>query len=513
MSVLVVGMSHRSAPVALLERLSVDGMQREETAAALVATPSLTEAMIISTCNRLEVYCVTNSFHSGVQDVVEVLHRVSGIDIDELRSYLYVRYADAAAEHMMVVASGLDSMVVGEQQIIGQVRQAYQRAVAANTAGKTLHALAQSALRAGKRVHTETDIDEAGASMVTVALNEALQYMDLSLEKSAGTAHQSTANQSTDTVASRTTSNVNRADEPLLIGRTALVLGAGAMASLAATHLGRLGVDKIIVANRTRERADNLVDHAHQAGVRAEAVDFADRYRAYGEVDIIVSATGADNYTVERASFPEIRRDHVVLIDLSLPRDIADDTADLPGVDLVNIERLHQSLTSQSEEDTTIGHQDAKRIVREELQSFASEQRVREVVPAVSALRKHAAGVVECEMARLRQRRPNMSDDDFAQVQVAIRRAVDKLLHEPTVRAKKLAAESGAVSHETALQEMFGLEIDGSPVSVDANELPSVQEVIAMGSNNSNSSNSGAETSAATKFSTSTGFHQPPHQS
>ena len=106
-----------------------------------------------------------------------------------------------------------------------------------------------------------------------------------------------------------------------------------------------------------------------------------------------------------------------------------------------------------------------------------------------------------------------MSDDDFAQVQVAIRRAVDKLLHEPTVRAKKLAAESGAVSHETALQEMFGLEIDGSPVSVDANELPSVQEVIAMGSNNSNSSNSGAETSAATKFSTSTGFHQPPHQS
>ena len=127
------------------------------------------------------------------------------------------------------------------------------------------------------------------------------------------------------------------------------------MASLAATHLGRLGVDKIIVANRTRERADNLVDHARQAGVRAEAVDFADRYSTYGEVDIIVSATGADNYTVERASFPEIRRDHVVLIDLSLPRDIADDTADLPGVDLVNIERLHQSLTSQSEEDTPSG--------------------------------------------------------------------------------------------------------------------------------------------------------------
>ncbi|ERS39446.1 MULTISPECIES: glutamyl-tRNA reductase [Corynebacterium] len=473
MSVLVVGMSHRSAPVALLERLSVDGMQREETNAELVATSSLSEAMIISTCNRLEVYCVTNSFHSGVQDVVEVLHRISHIAIDELRSYLYVRYADAAAEHMMVVASGLDSMVVGEQQIIGQVRKAYQRAVAANTAGKTLHALAQSALRAGKRVHTETKIDEAGASMVTVALNEALQYMDLGL-------------QSGD--ASATVHTPDHVDEPLLIGRTALVLGAGAMASLAATHLGRLGVDKIIVANRTRERADNLVDHAHQAGVCAEAVNFEDRQQVYGKVDIIVSATGADNYTVDRASIPEQRHGHLVLIDLSLPRDIADDTAKLRGVDLVNIERLHQSLTSQSDEDTTVGHQDAKRIVREELQAFASEQRVREVVPAVSALRKHAAGVIECEMARLRQRRPHMSEDDFGQVQVAIRRAVDKLLHEPTVRAKKLAAESGAVSHETALQEMFGLEIDGSSIAVDADELPSVQEVIALGNNAGNHS-------------------------
>ena len=471
-SVLVVGMSHRSAPVALLERLSVDGMQREETAAALVATSSLSEAMIISTCNRLEVYCVTNSFHSGVQDVVNVLHEVSEIDIDELRSYLYVRYADAAAEHMMVVASGLDSMVVGEQQIIGQVRQGYQRAVAANTAGKTLHALAQSALRAGKRVHTETDIDEAGASMVTVALNEALQYMDLSMSESLSGAQ------------SGQTERAQLDDEPLLIGRTALVLGAGAMASLAATHLGRLGVDKLIVANRTRERADNLVDHAHQAGVQAEAVNFEDRFQAFGQVDIIVSATGADNYTVDRASIPGQRREHVVLIDLSLPRDIADDTAELSGVDLVNIERLHQSLSAQSEdEDTTIGYQDAKRIVREELQAFASEQRVREVVPAVSALRKHASGVIECEMARLRQRRPHMPEDDFAQVQVAIRRAVDKLLHEPTVRAKKLAAESGAVSHETALQELFGLEIDGSSVAVDAKELPLPQEVIALGNN------------------------------
>ena len=134
-SVLVVGMSHRSAPVALLERLSMDETVRHDTTSQLVERPSLSEAMIVSTCNRLEIYSVTNSFHSGVQDVVEVLHEMSDVDVDTLRGYLYVRYADAAAEHMMVVASGLDSMVVGEQQIIGQVRTAYQEATEKGTVG------------------------------------------------------------------------------------------------------------------------------------------------------------------------------------------------------------------------------------------------------------------------------------------------------------------------------------------------------------------------------------------
>ena len=147
--------------------------------------------------------------------------------------------------------------------------------------------------------------------------------------------------------------------------------------------------------------------------------------------------------------------------------------------------------------------------MREELQTFASEQRVREVVPAVSALRKHAAGVIECEMARLRQRRPQMAEDDFAQVQIAIRRAVDKLLHEPTVRAKKLAAESGAVSHETALQDLFGLEIDGSSVSVDAKELPLPQDVIAMGNNNHLSADQFSEKIAGE----TTGPNSSPNQS
>ena len=170
MSVLVVGMSHRSAPVALLERLSMDNAVQEQTARALLEQPSISEAMTISTCNRMEVYAVTNAFHNGVNDVLGVLSEFSGVELAQLRGYLYVRYADAAAKHLMRVAAGLDSMVVGEQQIIGQVRSAYQDAADRGTIGPALHALAQSALHAGKRVHTETDIDDAGSSMVTACL-------------------------------------------------------------------------------------------------------------------------------------------------------------------------------------------------------------------------------------------------------------------------------------------------------------------------------------------------------
>lgn len=452
-SVLVVGMSHRSAPVALLERLSMDEQVRSGTTSDLLGRNSLSEAMIISTCNRLEVYTVTNSFHTGVKDVVEVLHDISGVDIETLRGYLYVRYADAAAEHMMVVASGLDSMVVGEQQIIGQVRTAYQEASGQGTVGPALHQLAQSALHTGKRVHSETNIDDAGASMVSFALDEALENLHIPSGDNA------------------------------LAGRSALVLGAGAMASLAATHLGRLGVEKLIISNRTRSRAERLAEHAREAGVAAEVVDFENRSSVLDRVDIAVSATGAGSFTISAENLPENRRPDLTLIDLSMPRDINDDTATVPGVHLVNIERLHQTreqrMRDSGGED---GKTDALSIVHEELESYTSAQRVRDVAPAVSALRKHAAEVVDAELDRLQGRTRSMDESDFEEVTRTVRRVVDKLLHQPTVRVKELAAQSGVVSYESALQELFGLK-QAEPsrsAAVDLNELPEA-DIVALG--------------------------------
>lgn len=415
MSVLVVGMSHRSAPVAVLEQVSMDDAARTHTAAELMSCPSLSEAMIISTCNRLEIYVVTTSFNTGVTEVVDVLHQVTNVDIDVLRSHLYVRYADAAAEHMLVVAAGLDSMVVGEQQIIGQVRSSYQQACDEGTAGPFLHSLAQCALHTGKRVHTETNIDDAGPSMVSFAFDEALG--DARLE-----------------------------------GKTAMVLGAGVMASLAATHLGRRGVEKLVLANRTRSRAEILAEHSREANIPADVVEFGERTAALAEVDIMVSATGADVFTVTVEDVPQGRE--LVLIDLSMPRDIDDRVGDLPNVNLVNIERLHRARKEATMQT------DALEIVAEELDAYTSAQRVRDVVPAVSALRRQAAELVELELERLTQRTPLMGDHERAEVTRTVRRVVDKLLHTPTVKVKELAARSGTVSYESALQELFGLETE-----------------------------------------------------
>lgn len=414
----------------------MDETVQHDTAASLVQQPSLTEAMIISTCNRLEVYTVATAFHSGVEDVLAVLARVSGVPEDELRGYLYVRYADAAAEHMFTVAAGLDSMVVGEQQIIGQVRASYLDAAERGTVGPTLHSLAQTALHTGKRVHSETSIDDSGASMVTFALDEARRILGIDDFRE----------------------------------RTALVLGAGAMSSLAATHLGKQGIDRLIIANRTRSRAERVAEHAREAGVAAEVVDFNARAGAIGRADITVSATASDDFTIT----PEDLSGPTMLVDLSLPRDIDDAVAKREGVHLVNIESLHASLRDADTEDSRALVK-AEAIVREEVDAFSSEQRVREVAPAVTRLRRTANEVQAQELTRLRARLPELSEQDFEQVARSVKRVVDKLLHTPTVKIKELAATAETVSVETAIEELFGL--GGSSVAVDAQHLPRPEEM------------------------------------
>lgn len=449
--VLLVGLSFRSAPVTMLEQVSLANAERQKLQLALMESDALSESLMLSTCNRMELYTVANAFHDGLDHVVETVSRFSAVPAAELEPHLYVHYADAAAEHMLNVASGLDSMVVGEQQIIGQLRAAYQEAKEAGTVGRTLHDLTQRALRTGKRVHSETAIDTAGASMVSFAVDKALGFL-----------------------VPRNESSGDHGGVQNLVGKRALVIGAGAMASLASTHLGKLGVEHITVANRTLSRAENLVEHAREAGVSASAVPFSAIADVLPSVDIVVSATGAVESVVTGAAvqaamdpahrgivsesvgdFPTERQNRIrplVLVDLSMPRDIEQSAGDCEGVTLLNIEEL-TAMAGESAADEG----SARFIVAQELQEFLEQQRAQSVIPTVKALRQKAADVVAEELMLLEKHTSGMAAEHRAEVQKSVRRIVDKLLHTPTVQAKKLSADGQQVGYADALAALFDL--------------------------------------------------------
>jgi len=265
-TLLVVGVSHRTAPVSLLDRVALVEGAAERLQVDLLGSPHVAESLVLSTCNRVEVYAEVSKFHGGVLDVTETLAKVTGVDRDELTPHLYVRYEDRAVQHMFEVAAGLDSMVVGEQQILGQVRGALRTGQELETIGRNLNDLAQAALRVGKRVHHDTGIDRAGASVVSVALHLAADALGGSLE-----------------------------------GRRALVVGAGAMSGLAAATLVRQGIGEVVVANRTFERGQHL---AEQVGGRA--IRFEHVAASIADVDVLFSCTGSTGLVLATAQIESL---------------------------------------------------------------------------------------------------------------------------------------------------------------------------------------------------------------
>lgn len=436
MSILLLGVSHRSAPVAVLERVAVTEADRPKLTAELLASTHVCEAMIVSTCNRVEIYAVVDAFHGSLGEIGELLALHSGLPTAELTKHAYVRYGEAAAEHLFAVASGLDSMVIGEQQVLGQIRSAYAAADAAEAAGRVLHELVQQALRVGKRVHTETGIDKAGASVVSVALDRAATLFGAA---------------------------------PTLVGRSATVVGAGAMAGLAVAYLIRAGVERIAVVNRTVERAARLVETVRAAGVRGEAFELSRLTEAIAAADVLVTCTGAVGAVVSLADAHialsgrgEARP--LVICDLGLPRDVDHAVVGLPGVAVIDMETLQRDPATEA---ATADADAARVIVATELAGYLASQRMAEVTPTVAALRQRAADVVEAELLRLETRLPGLDDPQRDEVARTVRRVVDKLLHAPTVRVKQLAASPGGDTYAAALRELFELE-PGAAQSVAA---------------------------------------------
>jgi glutamyl-tRNA reductase len=410
--------------VDLLERVALPAEGVTKLLADVLASDHATEALVLSTCNRVEVYAEVDKFHGGLAQASELLARRAGIDLDELTPHLYVHYEDRAVSHLFSVACGLDSMVVGESQVLGQVRLALRTAQDAGAAGRQLGALAQQALRVGKRARTETGIDRAGRSLVTAGLEVAGQVLGP------------------------------------LDGSEVLVIGAGAMSALAATVVAQGGAARVVVANRTLERAERVA-----AAVGGEAVPLDLLPGALASADLVVSCTGAVGHVLDtellRTAVAGRPDRPLVVLDLALPRDVDPAAHDLPGVTVVDLETLAGALaTSEHAADVEA----TREIVVEEVAAFLGWQRAVSVAPTVVALRDMADAVVRAELVRLSGRLPELDPHARAEIEQTVTRVVDKLLHAPTVRVKQLAEEPGGQSYADALNKLFGLD----PKAVEA---------------------------------------------
>ena len=381
MSILVVSVSHRSTSVGMLSRLAMDAASTARLAEQLVASDHVDEAVVLSTCNRTELYASVSRFHGGLDDAVTALAELAGLSVAELRTLCAVYFDEGAVAHTFSVTAGLDSVVVGESQILGQVRTALSLCQDAGTVGTVLNSLFQQALRVGKRVQAETGIGSAGRSLVTAAY-------DLLAGERGG-----------------------------LAGRRVLVVGAGQMAGLAARTAAAAGA-QVSCANRTLAKAERL---AESVGGRAVPLDQLDV--ALAETDVLVTCTGARSMTIgadQLAGTPVTG-----VVDLALPPDVSEDVHTL-GISLVNLDRL---VAGRDDETGSTEVTEARELVRSEVRDFLGLRRAAQVAPTVVALRSMASEVVASEMARLGSRLPALGDRERDEVQRTVRRVVDKLLH------------------------------------------------------------------------------------
>lgn len=409
MSILVVSVSHKTTSVDLLGRLAMDADTSGKLAGSLASSEHIDETVVLSTCNRTEIYAEVGRFHAGLDEITAQLAESCGVDVATLRGICSVYFDEGAVAHAFNVSGGLDSMVIGESQILGQVRAALTNCQQAGTVGTVLNSLFQQGIRVGKRVQTETAIGTAGRSMITAALEH---YQDQLGPVS---------------------------------GRRALVVGAGSMASLAARTVAAEGA-AVTAVNRTFDRAQRLAET-----INGTARPISELDAAVAEADLVITCTGAKG---EVLSAEMVRGTEVgAVIDLALPADADPAIAEL--MPLINLDLL---LRSGGERASTREVDAARELVRLEVADFLARRRAAQVTPTVVALRSMAADVTDAELRRLDGRLPELSARERDEIARTVHRVVDKLLHHPTVRVREFAANQGQVDYAAALRELFALD-------------------------------------------------------
>ena len=414
MSIVAVGVDHRSAPLSLLERMTVPSAGLDKALHELRSSDHLSEVVLISTCNRTEVYAVCEGFHPAVDDIHRFFSSLSGLPTYRFVETLVTRIDDEAVHHLFRVTAGLDSAVVGESEILGQVREAMMRAAP----GPRLDALFRHALEVGKRARTETAIARGTASVSHAAVQLA--------EAQLGS----------------------------LVGRSVLVLGTGEIGVSMTTALQHAGVGEVLVANRTRQKAAALA-----ARIQATTVPLHELPSALARVDVLLTATSSAEIVLgvdDLAAVMALRQAPLLVVDAAMPRDVDPAAASLEGLTLLDLDAIRTfveaGLSSRRAEITSV-----EAIVRDELDRFAAGASARQVAPVVTALRAHLELIRSAELARYDTRLSGLTDEQREAVSALTRQLVGKIAHEPTVRLKEAAGTIRGQRMADALRTLFDL--------------------------------------------------------
>lgn len=421
MSIVLVGVNHKSAPIEVRERLAFTEEACAEGLRTLVDGELVREGLIVSTCNRVEVLAETANgrLNDTTQRVIQFLSRADDLPPAFLETHLYKHVDDTAIRHLFRVTSSLDSMVVGEPQVLGQVRRAYSIALNAGTAGRTLNRLVHHAFRVAKRVRTETGI---GSNAVSIS------YMAVELGKKIFKS---------------------------LEGQTALLIGAGEMAELSARHLVKAGVSRVLLANRTIESAQQL---ARELG--AEAVNFDRLSTHLAEADIVICSTSSEHYVITegmtREALAKRRNRPAFFIDISVPRNIDPAIGEIPDVFLFDIDDLESVVTSNIREREREAER-AELIVESEIMQFQQSLRALDIGPTIGALRQKLHDIAKLELTRQRSRLGNLSPEQETAIEALLLSTVNKISH-PVLSHMRRSYDRSDADTIQAWRDIFGLE-------------------------------------------------------
>ena len=418
MSIVVIGVNHRTGPIDLLERVAVAPDELGKVITGLVSRANIREAAVLSTCNRTEVYAVAERFHGAYADIRDFFCELSGLQPDDLHPHLYSQHDDAAVAHLFEVASGLESAVLGESEILGQVRSAWEAAQAEGGARATLNLLFRHALETGKRARTETGIGKHTASVSHAAVDMAHERLGS------------------------------------LAGRRVLVVGAGEMGEGVALALVGAGATDIVVTNRTESRAHHL---AQRVGGRV--VPFSELGSALGEVDVLLTCTGSGSVIIHRDLVEAARRDvgtPLLVVDIAVPRDVAVDVESAGDVTLLNLDDLRdwaaRGLAQRAVEATHV-----YAIVQEEVERFGLEVTARQAAPLVAQLHEKSESVRQGELDRFGNRLSSLDPAQRDAVDALTKGIVAKLLHHMSVRLKDDAGSPQGERNAAAVRDLFDL--------------------------------------------------------